>query len=245
MPHELVVEPQRVQDARLPQHDRVVECPAEREAALAEQLDFLQEAEGPRRRNLIDEGPLVEVDRLLLMAQERMIEADGVADLEAVGRIERGALVAVLHLNRLQNLHRLARCRLLAHAGILNQVDPRRGAAVHDRHFRMAELDAHVVDREAVEGREQVLDGLNRRLIGHQQGLQLLVAAQMGHRGGNLDAEVGAQEPDAVANRSRLQSQRHAFAGEPGGHHNILAVPPVLAGHFMHARVARTIPQGF
>ena len=31
------------------------------------------------------------------MPQQRMVEADGVADLEAIRRIQRDALVAVLH----------------------------------------------------------------------------------------------------------------------------------------------------
>ena len=96
---ELVLEPKRVEHAGLAEHDGVLERAAERQAALPQHFDFLQEAERARRRDLVDEHLLVEIQRLLLVPQQRVVEADGVADLEAVGRIERDALVAVLHLN--------------------------------------------------------------------------------------------------------------------------------------------------
>ena len=60
VPHELVLEPQRIEHAGLAEDDRVLERAAERQAALAQHLDFLQEAERPRRRNLVDEHLLVE-----------------------------------------------------------------------------------------------------------------------------------------------------------------------------------------
>ena len=40
-----------------------------------------------------------------------------------------------------QNLDGLARRVLHLHAGVLDQIDPRRGAAVHDGHFGVVELD--------------------------------------------------------------------------------------------------------
>ena len=86
VPHELVVEPQRIEHAGLAEHDGVLERPAERHAALAQHFDFLQEPERPRRRNLVDEHLLVEVERLLLVPQQRVVEADRVGDLEAIGR---------------------------------------------------------------------------------------------------------------------------------------------------------------
>ena len=51
----------------------------------------------------------VEIERLLLVPQQRMVEADGVADLEAIRRIHGDPLVAVLHLHLPQDLNRLAR----------------------------------------------------------------------------------------------------------------------------------------
>ena len=163
---------------------------------------------------------LVEIERLLLMPQQRMIEADRVADLEAIGRIDRDALVAVLHLDRPQDLDRLARRAEFLHAGVLNQVDPRRRAAVHDRHFGVIELDDDVVDAEAAQRRQQMLDRLDRRFVGDEAGLELLAAAEVRDVSGNFDAaEVGALEANSVISRSRLERERHLLAGvksDPG-----------------------------
>ena len=55
----------------------------------------------------------------------------------------------------------------------------------------MVELDAGVVDAQAAQRREQMLDRLDRASP-CEAGLQLLAAAQVGDVGGNLDAaEVG------------------------------------------------------
>ncbi len=59
---ELVFEPQRVEHAGLAEHDRVLERAAERQAALAQHFHFLQEPERARRRDLVDEHLLVEID---------------------------------------------------------------------------------------------------------------------------------------------------------------------------------------
>ena len=54
---ELVLEAERVvQHAGLADHDGVVERAAEREALLAQRLDFLEERERARRGNLVDEA---------------------------------------------------------------------------------------------------------------------------------------------------------------------------------------------
>ena len=54
--------------------------------------------------------------------------------------------------------------------GFLNQVDERRRAAVHDRHFRRVELDDDVVDAETDERGQQVLDGVDLDGVAHQAG---------------------------------------------------------------------------
>ena len=120
MADEFVFESQRVEHAGLAEHDRVLERSAERKAALSQHLDFFQKTERPRRRDLIDKRPLVEIERLLLMTKQRMIEADRVADLEAIRRVQLDALVALLQLNLAKNLNRLARRRQLANARVLN-----------------------------------------------------------------------------------------------------------------------------
>ena len=76
VPHELVVEPERVvQHAGVADDDRVLERAAERETVLAQPLDFLQEAEGARRRDFVDERVLAQANGPRLVAQQRMVEA--------------------------------------------------------------------------------------------------------------------------------------------------------------------------
>jgi hypothetical protein len=48
-----------------------------------------------------------------------------------------------------------------ANAAFLNEEDERRGAAVHDRHFRRVQLDDRVVDAGADQRREHMFDGLD------------------------------------------------------------------------------------
>jgi len=107
--HELVFEPQRIEHGGLAEDDGVFERAAQREPALTQHLDFLEESEGARGRDLVNERALVQIHRFLLMTEKRVVEADRVADLESIGRIERDALVALLDLNVPQNLDRLAR----------------------------------------------------------------------------------------------------------------------------------------
>ena len=56
VPYELVIETKTVvQHAGVPDDDGIFQRAAEREPLLPHHLDFLEEAEGPRRCNLIDE----------------------------------------------------------------------------------------------------------------------------------------------------------------------------------------------
>ena len=105
---ELVLEAQGVvEDAGLAEHDRVVERAAEREPALAQHLHFLQEAERPRRRDLLDERLVGDPHRPGLMPEERVIEADAVGDLEVIRRIERDPLVPLRQRDRAETLRYL------------------------------------------------------------------------------------------------------------------------------------------
>jgi hypothetical protein len=93
----------------------------------------------------------------------RVIEIDGEADLEAVEGLEAGELVAVLDHHRALDADEALRAILLFDAGGLDQEDEGSGAAVHDRHLGGAHIDVGVVDAEAGEGRQQVLDRGDRR----------------------------------------------------------------------------------
>ena len=101
---ELVLEPQRVQHAGVANDDGVLERAAQRQAVLAQHLHFLQEAERARRRDALREALLGDPLGARLVAQQRMVEADRVADLEVIRRIDRDALVAAGDLHRPQNL---------------------------------------------------------------------------------------------------------------------------------------------
>ena len=93
---ELVFVPEGVvQHAGVADDDRVFERAAERQPLLPHHLDFLEEAERARRRDLLDERLLGDANRPRLVAQQRMVERDAVGDLEVIRRIHRNPLVAV------------------------------------------------------------------------------------------------------------------------------------------------------
>src|SRR6185295_10009063 len=83
----------------------------------------------------------------------------------------------------------------------------------HDRDFRMAQLDADVVDAEAVERRHQMFNGFDRGRIQDEPGLKLLASAKVRYERGNLDAQVRAKKTNAVTSGSWLQAERHFLAG--------------------------------
>ena len=103
--------------------------------------------------------------RARLVAQQRMVEADGVADLEVIRRVDRDALVAVAICTGRRIFRYLRGADRLLDARFLDQIQERRRAAVHDRHFAVIELDDDVVDADADERGEQVLDRFDRRAV--------------------------------------------------------------------------------
>ena len=143
-----------------------------------------------------------------------MVEADAVGDLEVVRRIERDALVPLRQRDRPQHLQVAPRRRQPLDARLVqDQIHERRGAAVHDRHFGVVQLDDDVVDAEGGQGGEQVLDRLDRHGLARQAGL-ILNAAQVRDGGRNLEpAKIASLEPDAVVGRRRLQRQGDLVAG--------------------------------
>ena len=70
--------------------------------------------------------------------------------------------VAVVDADGLQNLDEFARLRQLADADLVDGLDEGRRAAVHDRHFAGVDLDVAVVDAEAAQRGQQMLDGADR-----------------------------------------------------------------------------------
>ena len=106
----------------------------------------------------------------------------------------------------------LPRGRQPLDARFLHQIQERRRAAVHDRHFVVGELDDDVVDADADQRGEQMFDGFDGRAIlpEHRRVVQ---ARHVLHGGGNLDAQVGPAETNTGVGRRRLERQRDLVAG--------------------------------
>ena len=214
VPDELVLEPQRgVQDARLTQYHRVVERAAERQPLLAEHLDLPQEAEGARRRDLVDKCLFAHPQRAHLMPQQRVIEADAVGHAEMIGGIQGDPLAAARKLDGPHDLHESPRLLQRRNAGFVHQVHERRRAAVHDGHLGLIQLDDDVVDAEADERGEQVLDGLYRRIVLRQTGRVVNARHAVDPRRNFQAAQVEPPEDDAVIGRRRLEAQRPLVPG--------------------------------
>ena len=203
---EFVLESQRVvENAGFAEDDSVFERSAERQAVLPQHLDVLEKREGARWRDLVHERLLGDPHRSRLVPEQRMVVADAVGHLEVIGRIERDPLVAARDSDRPDDLEVLARRVEALYARLLNQVDERRSAAVHDRHFRRVQLDNNVVDAGADERRQQVLDRLHRHLVARQAGRQLEARKILNRRRHFVVAQVGAPKTDAEIRRSGFQ----------------------------------------
>ena len=121
-------------------------------------------------------------------------------------------------LHRPQDLDVAPRRRQPLDARFLHQIQERRRAAVHDRHFVVRELDDDVVDADADERGQQVLDGLDRRAVPPEH-RRVVHGRHVLHGRRNLDAQVRAAEDDAGIGRARLERQRDFVAGmksDPG-----------------------------
>jgi hypothetical protein len=70
-------------------------------------------------------------------------------------------LVAVLHLDAPSYAEEFLRCGLLLDAGLLDEEDERRRAAIHDGQLGRIDVDIRVVDAEPPQRGHQVLDGVD------------------------------------------------------------------------------------
>ena len=141
-----------------------------------------------------------------------MVERDAVGDLEVIRRIQRDALVAARQRDRPQHLQVPAGRLQRLDARFLNQVDERRRAAVHDRHFGRVQFDDRVVDAKADERGEQVLDRVDPDGISHQAG-GVVDAADVADRGRHFQAaEIGPAETDTGISGSWLEGERDLVA---------------------------------
>src|SRR5687768_15200840 len=138
-----------------------------------------------------------------------MIEGDAVCDLEMVRRIQGDAFVATSQGNRTPNLEVAAGRFKSPDTGFLNQVDERRRAAVHDRYFGRIQLDDDVVDPEADQCGEQMLDGIYAHRVAHQAG-RVTDRADMIDGGRDLETtEIRTPETNTGTGGCRLEREGH------------------------------------
>ncbi len=214
MADELVVEAQRgVHDSFVAHQDEVVEPAAGRQPHALERLDLLDEAERPRRGDLVREGGGAGQAEGVFLAADRCRVLEEVAHLEAVARLDPDPLlVGVVGADpvALFDHQLLDRRALLLDAGLGEELAELLGRAVEDRDLGV-HLHEQVRDAVRVQRSHQVLDGLRdhpatderRRVAGRIDPVD-----QRGHRLAGRDAF----EHDAAAGRHRLQDQARADA---------------------------------
>ena len=103
---------------------------------------------------------------------------------------------------------------LVFEARRLQQEHERTRAAIHDGHFGRAHFDVCVVDAEAGERRQQVLDRGDARVAIEESGAELGVADVV--RGGadvHGRIEIGTPENDARVGRRGPQRHQHLLTG--------------------------------
>src|SRR5262245_26526071 len=214
--HELVgpAQPVAVQDAELVHHHGVVEVAPAGEAAPPERLHLAQEAEGAGAAQLALEALVVDHEvPELLAADRRMGEVDRVGDPQPAARLDADQPVAVADLERAAHAQRAARNALVEDAGRPDQEHERGGAAVHHRNLGAVDLDAHVVDAEAAERGEQMLDGADARIAAPERGGE---AGRGGRRAVRWQLhrlrQVRAHEHDAGIRPCGLERALHGLA---------------------------------
>ena len=142
-------------------------------------------------------------------------------------------------LHGLQDLEILARGGELLDARFLQQIQERRAAAVHDRHFAMIELDDDIVDAGGDERGEQMLHRFHRRPRLAEHG-RMLHARDLADRRRNVNAQVGAAEADAGVRGRRLEGERHLLARmQPDARARDLTFESPLFVHRLNVCLAR------
>ena len=133
--------------------------------------------------------------------------------LEGVVRESQDLLVPRRHAHGTRQRQETARSTEGARAGLPDPIDERQGAAVQDRHFGVVHLDPGVVDRQPLQGRQQVLHRRDDHLAARQGGRKV-AAVQQTIGGRDLRfVEVAPYEDDAAARLSRQDPQRDPAAG--------------------------------
>ena len=140
-----------------------------------------------------------------------MVEADGVAHLEVIGRREAGQLPSAHHLDRLEHLQVLARHGERLEPRLVEQDHEGSGAAVQHRDLRSIHLHEGVVYAEAEESGEQVLDGADGHSVTRER-RRMVLAPEVLQGGRDLDSDVGAQETNPMLGRCGPEGKADGLA---------------------------------
>jgi len=161
-----------------------------------------------------------------------MGELNGVVDKEAVMRRRLDELAIALKAQGLDDGQDLAGLVLAADTGLIQQLDKRGGAAVHDGQLASLHLDADIVDAKAANGGQQVLNGGD---------VVVPVAKAGGQAGINHETGLGAQEGGARPAAQGEQNARVLGRGTQHQFHLLAAMQPnartahyILDGSLMH-----------
>ena len=95
---------------------------------------------------------------------------------------------------------------------MLNHVDERRSAAIHDGQLRTPTLHRAVIDTHAVEGRDQMLDRGQARILVAKSGCQSRVDNPLRPRGKpHRLGQIGSKQQDPGASGRRAQHEVHGL----------------------------------
>src|SRR6202012_4735479 len=114
--------------------------------------------EGAGARDFAGEGPVVEDQPQLLVLDEGMVEVDGAAHPEVRRWGDASELVSLANLEGLAHDEEALELALQLEPGRAQQVDERRRAPIHDGNLGPVNLDAQVVDPQAGNRSQQMLD---------------------------------------------------------------------------------------
>ena len=210
MPRELILEAQGgVDHALVVDEDAVAEAAALDQAHPFELLEIAQEAEGPRRRDLVPKRLRPPVDVGVFLTAHGIRIAQAVVHREDIGRFDDDLLRPVpAHAQGPVDDDLRARPLLLFHPGLLDQAAELDGRAVHDGNLTV-HLDQQVGDAVGVQGRHQVLHGAHHHAAAAQRRGEIggAHAVQMSW---NRGIAGDAAEVNAAVLRQRVQDDAGA-----------------------------------
>ena len=166
------------------------------------------------RRNSV--GSYVERERL--PADRRMIERDLRLDPEAppIGP-ELAISVLECDAHRLEHADEPSRRVQGFEPDLIDGIDERSGAAVHDRRLGTIDFHQRIVDAKPAQGRQHVLGGRNQGAGSVPQHRRKFSCGDRTDLGADLAvapaAKAGADEPDAIIGFRRVQGQGDRQAG--------------------------------